>query len=119
MKVCFTQSAIENSALDAAFKPQLDRFLETGLGLTHSATLRYDTYLRACRNATLSGITPHERLKIDFESYRFDHRGSLHCADAMPDLPRAQRELEEPSGMQVVARCFTTVPRLHIRCNCL
>src|SRR5437868_14032691 len=109
MKVCFTQSAIENSALDAAFKPQLDRFLETGLGLTHSATLPYDTYLRACRNATLSGITPHERLKTDFESYRFGHRGSRHCADAMPHLPRAHPQLEEPSAMQIAPRRCTTV----------
>src|SRR5437868_10949142 len=119
MKVCFTQSAIENSALDAAFKPQLDRFLETGLGLTHSATLRYDTYLRACRNATLSGIAPHERLKVDFESYRFDHRGSLGCADAMPDLPRAQRELRSAIGN---AGCGATphhATKTHIRRNCL
>jgi hypothetical protein len=102
MKVCFTQSAIKNSTLDAAFKPQFDRFLETGFGLTHIAALRYDAYLRACRNATFRGITTHERLKIDLESYRFDHRGNLRCADAMPDVPRAQRE---PQGAIWNAGC--------------
>src|ERR1043166_2519666 len=93
MEVCFAQSALKNPALDTAFKPQFNRLLETGCGFTDSTALRYDADLRACRNATISGVAPHERLKIDFESYRFDHRHDFRCADAMPDAPRAQREL--------------------------
>src|ERR1044071_7164153 len=93
MEVRFAQSALENPTLDTAFKPQFNRFLETGFGFTDSTALRYDADLRACRNATISGVAPHKCLKIDFESYRFDHRCDFRSADAMPDAPSAQREL--------------------------
>lgn len=74
VKVCFTQGAIENSTLDAALEPQFNGFLEACLRLTNGTALRYNTDLRACSNAALSGFATHERLEVDFESYRFDHR---------------------------------------------
>jgi hypothetical protein len=84
VKVCFAQGTIENSALDTAFEPQFDSLLEAGLRLSDGTSLGNNTDVRACCDTALSGVAPHEREKVDFESNRFDHRSILRVADAMP-----------------------------------
>jgi hypothetical protein len=66
-KIRFTQSLIEDAALNAAFKPQLDCFAQASLSIISISALRHHAYHRAGSNPTARSIAANERLEVNFE----------------------------------------------------